>query len=188
MTRNHTAIGFWVSAFLLLPTLAPTAIAAQFTEGWNEFFAPDGMSRKRTLIGEEFLKLPPGEQFSFVAGVLDGLAVSGDKTVLKCLSQEPVPTDIVEVTHRVKGMLGNVSWQDSPVAVYIQGAFEMACKGKTPDVKINADKQNDLAQNFINELGLDGLPNKEVIFESIPPKSSVNPQGGNTSNPTTLIR
>lgn len=113
---------------LLIPPWAPPVIAAQLTESWNNFFDPDGMGRQRTLIGKEFLKLPPNEQFSYVAGVLDGLAVSGDEPVLKCLSREVVPTDIVEVTYRVKMLLGNVSWQASPVVVYVQGAFQMACE------------------------------------------------------------
>ncbi len=120
-----------LSILILIPIWGGPANATENNPAQQKFFAPDGIGRQRTLIGREFLKRPPGEQFSFVAGVLDGLAWSGDDTVLKCLSNENVPTDPVSVALKVKAMLqGNGSWQDSPVVVYVAGVFKMACKGQ----------------------------------------------------------
>mgnify|MGYP001480176693 CR=1 FL=1 len=62
-----------VSSVIILSSLGSlTASACETSKSWDEFFDPDGMARQRTLIGSEFLKFPPNEQWSYVAGVLDG--------------------------------------------------------------------------------------------------------------------
>ena len=62
-----------VTTVIILSSLwSHTASASEPAKSWDEFFKPDGMARQRTLIGSEFLKFPPNEQWSYVAGVLDG--------------------------------------------------------------------------------------------------------------------